>query len=228
MTEQNAEISHGKSLAERQRSVQNRVDQTRNWLTDLRRQAQEGQLSWEQYDHLVARAMVARERYADLLRKRSLIDRLTQVPNRRWLELETQREMEKTRRSGQPLGLLIIDVDHFKGINDGYGHPQGDRVLQEIARNLQQGSRAEDFLARYGGEEFAVLVINSQPGKLQEIAERLRLQIEESKIEGIPPLTISLGGTSFKKGEKIKDFFARADEALYQSKESGRNRVTIS
>ncbi|MCL4382620.1 MAG: GGDEF domain-containing protein [Patescibacteria group bacterium] len=228
MTEQNAEISHGKSIPERQKHIKDRIDQTKKWLVGLRQQTQEGQLSWEQYDHLIARAMVARERYADLSRRHSLIDRLTQIPNRRWLDLEIQRETEEAKRSGQPLGLLIIDIDHFKRINDLHGHPKGDQVLQETARTLQQYSRAEDFLARYGGEEFAVLVINSQPEKLSEIAERLRLQIERLQIEGISPLTISLGGTSFKKGEQIKDFFARADNALYQSKERGRNKVTIS
>jgi len=126
------------------------------------------------------------------------------------------------------LGVLLVDIDDFKKkINDRYGHPVGDKVLRAVAQTIQANTRAEDFCARYGGEEFAVMVIDPKEETFKEIAERLRKAVEELKIEGLPPITISIGGTSYQRGEEPKDFVGRADRALYVSKNEGRNRVTI-
>jgi len=123
--------------------------------------------------------------------------------------------------------LLLIDIDHFKALNDAHGHQAGDDVLRELAVTLQQHSRVFDTVARYGGEEFAVIVPSAALPECQEIAERLRLEIERLPLA--TPITASIGLAMYPSNADGMDALVRAaDEALYESKKDGRNRVTCS
>ena len=149
------------------------------------------------------------------------VDGLTGVYNRHQLRerLESIKSHPKTS-----LHLVMIDVDHFKSVNDELGHLVGDQVLIEVARRLQAALRPDDFLARYGGEEFCVLLTGVDNPMAEQIAERLRLLISKDSMEG-RDITVSLGIAKWDKTEPLSQLLERADKALYQAKESGRNRV---
>jgi diguanylate cyclase (GGDEF)-like protein len=163
------------------------------------------------------------------------IDELTRVGNRRYFEHQWSREVTRAVRSARPLSLLICDIDHFKAINDQYGHPTGDAVLSEFGERLTQGLRlGEDWVARIGGEEFAIVLPETGQFQARAIAERLRERISESVFLNSSlslPVTASFGFCSLHPAAletpALKDslLFA-ADAALYDSKRSGRNRVT--
>ena len=158
-------------------------------------------------------------------------DPLTKVLNRRALTDRLVAEMERVRRYDSALSLLLIDLDHFKAINDTYGHLAGDDVLAEVAICLQRGVRAVDVVARYGGEEFVVVLPETGPAGASSFAERLRELIESQTFlqhRGVPlRLTTSIGVASFPGFgvESVDDLFATADQALYRAKAEGRNRV---
>jgi two-component system, cell cycle response regulator len=158
-------------------------------------------------------------------------DPLTKVLNRRALTDRLAAEMERVRRYDSMLSVLLIDLDHFKSINDTYGHLAGDAVLSEVAAVLQRGIRAVDVVARYGGEEFVVLLPETGPAGASSFAERLRELIEshaflEARVEPLR-LTTSIGVASFPGFgvESVDDLFAASDQALYRAKAEGRNRV---
>lgn len=161
---------------------------------------------------------------------RSLRDALTGIANRAAYDERLHLEFKRWKRFGTPLCIIVADVDHFKKINDSYGHSAGDKTLQVIAKTLQQSIRQTDFIARYGGEEFVILMPNSS---LQQIAEPLNLLRE--KIKKIPfkfrnksvPITISFGATELLPGDTPRQAFDRADEALYQAKKDGRDRISL-
>lgn len=229
MEEETHEVHRKLTPGQRKQRTLERVKKVEERIAEFRKQVERGEISWEEFDSRVARSMVARERHADLLRRRSFKDRLTGLPNRRLFDLVLQREIEEAKRLEKPLGILIFDIDNFKKeVNDKYGHPVGDEVLRFIAKITQAHTRKEDLLTRYGGEEFAVLVIAPKEDTLEEIADRLRGAVEETSIEGLPKVTISVGGAYYKPGEDLKSVIEKADKALYNSKEEGRNRVTIS
>ena len=157
-------------------------------------------------------------------------DPLTQVLNRRALTVRLASEMERARRYDSVITLLMVDVDHFKHINDSLGHLAGDDVLREIAALLQESIRSVDVVARYGGEEFVVVLPETgNPGAVI-FAERLRDRIGDTVFgpaSGGVKLTASIGVASYPSGdtETVDDLFARADKALYRAKAAGRNRV---
>ncbi len=138
--------------------------------------------------------------------------------------------MSRARRSGQILGCIILDVDHFKSINDRYGHLAGDEVLKDLGSLLEQAVRTYDVVGRYGGEEFVVLLPNTPMDEMNILAERIRSTVEHnihvgSDLEKIP-VTISLGITVLQASDTTTDdLVKRADAALYKAKENGRNRV---
>jgi len=126
----------------------------------------------------------------------------------------------------------MIDLDHFKQVNDGYGHIIGDQVLITLAKRLQDHIRTPDFLARYGGEEFVILMPETQIKSAQNVAERLRQQVYENSIQtdiGQVPLTISIGAAALdiEVDPNIDKLFDRGDQALYAAKQAGRNKVII-
>lgn len=157
----------------------------------------------------------------------AMTDSLTQVPNRRALMDYARRAL--ARRSGFPLALMMIDVDHFKNINDTDGHPVGDMVLCEIARLLSARLRGYDFLGRYGGEEFCVIAPETDAKGALTLAEDLRAAIDSApiSIEGVKfPVSISIGISLCPSKDKVKleELLTEADAALYSAKQSGRNR----
>lgn len=159
-------------------------------------------------------------------------DGLTNLFNRRYFDTHIEQMVEKANRTSHIISLLILDMDHFKLINDTYGHQAGDRVLKLLALILKASVRAGDLTARYGGEEFAILLSGASGKQAMQIAETIRKRVEKYNFD-IPgkksPLhkTLSIGVAEYKKGESIEYFTDRADKALYQSKNTGRNKVTI-
>lgn len=167
------------------------------------------------------------------LRELSTTDSLTGLKNRRYFNEVFYREYNRAIRDKTPLSCLIMDIDHFKKINDSYGHLLGDECLKEVAQIIQdQLLRENDFLSRYGGEEFCVLLTNTPADGAFQVAENIRLCVEKLQVvKGgmIIPITISIGvATEIPVHKKYAEtLLNRADEALYQSKSLGRNRVTL-
>lgn len=160
----------------------------------------------------------------------SMRDALTGIGNRMAMENSFSREIKLSRRHKQPLALLLIDVDHFKKINDTVGHRNGDRTLQQIVNSLQQTLRETDQVFRYGGEEFVALLHNTTQEEAKLIAERIRVNVAMSPISLVDQnvfATVSIGAATLVKKDDSDSFFERADAALYQAKNSGRNRVVL-
>jgi diguanylate cyclase (GGDEF)-like protein len=159
--------------------------------------------------------------------ERALRDPLTGALNRAALEEALQREVEVARRQGTPLGVLFVDIDHFKQVNDTYGHGFGDDVLRAVAHAVSDTIRRSDALYRYGGEEFVVIASHTQPIGGQQLGERIRSNVAAIGTVGGRELqvTVSVGVAGLRAGETGDALLRRADAALYRAKESGRNRV---
>ncbi len=160
------------------------------------------------------------------IRTLSLTDQLTGVGNRRRLEQALEEEISRVGRSGAKLSVLMADLDHFKRVNDTYGHGAGDKVLETFGDILRGNTRPTDVLGRYGGEEFVVLLPNTAREQAVISAERLRMMLASTLIAPLAePITVSIGAVEFVPGESSDAFLHRVDEALYEAKHSGRNRV---
>jgi len=160
----------------------------------------------------------------------SQTDPLTGLYNRRYLMYALEREMERTRRTGLPTSLILIDLDHFKRINDTYGHQTGDLVLQEISRSFLGAIRKLDVVCRYGGEEFAILLPGTRLPHAVRLAERLQAMLETTIIQndGLSlSVTASFGVDSFSAKEKtsVSAFVKKTDHLLLKAKRQGRNNV---
>ncbi|SDW04167.1 GGDEF domain-containing protein [Pseudomonas sp. NFACC08-1] len=174
-------------------------------------------------------AQVVRENLEEQ-RQKALIDPLTGLPNRAAWSERLEHEVAQWQQHGNSLLLAMLDLDHFKRINDNYGHLAGDRVLKLIASVLRKRLRSGDFIARFGGEEFVLLVPNTSLAAGAKLAEALRLAIEGCPFhfKGEPvTVTVSIGLTAFKPGEHSDLVLKRADQALYRAKSSGRNHVEL-
>jgi len=157
-------------------------------------------------------------------------DPLTGAPNRLAYEKRIAEEYARWQRYHNPLSMLICDVDHFKQVNDTYGHKAGDRALMAIVKTVQQYLRESDFLARIGGEEFVILLPETSLADAQIAADKLRRSIEVSEFayQGQPvPITISAGLADFRQGDTVDAVCQRADKALYRAKNQGRNRIVV-
>jgi diguanylate cyclase (GGDEF)-like protein/PAS domain S-box-containing protein len=164
------------------------------------------------------------------LEKLAFLDKLTQLPNRHYIEFELEGRLAEMGRYGLSFGLLIMDIDHFKGFNDTYGHDVGDTVLKTVANTLMTNARPYDLFGRWGGEEFIGIIRDVDLPALSGIGERVRILVEKSHVqtaESILSVTISLGGTMAIAGDSIESLIKRADNLLYESKQKGRNRLTI-
>ncbi len=167
------------------------------------------------------------------LQRLSILDELTGIANRRFFNILITQEWGRAIRSEEPLSLLVIDIDHFKDYNDHYGHPQGDRCLQQVAATLNAlARRPGDCVARYGGEEFIVLLANTGLAGATTVAETLRESIEALHLEHArspvhPWVTISIGVASTipRRGRSFDELLSAADQGVYQAKRAGRNCV---
>jgi diguanylate cyclase (GGDEF)-like protein len=161
------------------------------------------------------------------IRELMLTDPLTGLGNRRHLDESLQIEISRAHRYGNGLCVVMTDLDHFKKINDTYGHNVGDKVLQAFAKTLQQATRTTDFVARFGGEEFILVLPETTLQGAMQLAERIRATVEETNIPGIQhTITASFGITAMSPRDCMEEILLRADRALYCSKENGRNRIT--
>ena len=154
-------------------------------------------------------------------------DTLTGAENRRALEAEVEIAIAGFRRDGRPVTLALLDLDHFKSVNDRFGHDAGDRVLQDFARITQASVRRTDRLFRYGGEEFILLMPGTDELGLELAMSHLRAQLREGLRVQDVPVTVSIGGAVLRVGETRETWVGRADSALYRAKEGGRNRLEI-
>lgn len=174
------------------------------------------------------RASLRTKYLVDLLARKAMIDGLTGLWNRSYFEARLVSELSLARRAQQPLACLMLDLDHFKNINDRHGHPFGDEVLRSIGQLLSETCRSEDVVCRYGGEEFVILAPNTSAGAAAELAERVRGAID-SRSWGARGqqvrLTCSVGVADLQPG--TPSVVELADAALYQAKHAGRNRVVI-
>ncbi len=164
------------------------------------------------------------------LHEASQSDELTGLRNRRFLMSRFTEEYERARRYGTALGFLIMDLDHFKRVNDTHGHPFGDLVLKSVGGTILGAMREYDIAARYGGEEFAVLVPETKRHDLVALAERIREQIELQEMsdgETAVRVTVSIGVTSLNENDTPETLIKRADDALYKAKHEGRNRTVL-
>jgi diguanylate cyclase (GGDEF)-like protein len=157
-------------------------------------------------------------------------DELTRALNRRALIAALERERSRAERSGTPFCIAMIDLDHFKVVNDTFGHAAGDAVLRAVADTVHETMRATDVFGRYGGEEFLLILVGTPPQTALEAVERVRLAVAARDWRAIVPdarVTMSAGIAGFRKGETVEQLLHRADLALYQAKHTGRNRTVV-
>ena len=176
------------------------------------------------------RNKLANEIRLKYLEQLAMLDRLTNLANRHYLERELDVSFEAKKRYGSLFGILFMDIDNFKQVNDLYGHDVGDRVLQFVAGTISANSRPFDLYGRWGGEEFVGIVRNIAPDDLCNLGQRLRSLVGESFIllEDIPlRVTISVGATMVTDSDSVTTLVRRADELMYQSKVAGKNCVTV-
>ena len=216
-----------------------------NWRGELINRRKSGREYWEQMaisplrdefgaiSHFIAvrEDVTERKCQEEDLRRQASIDPLTGVGNRRHLMERAGREWQRATRFGQPLALLMLDIDRFKRINDVHGHATGDRAICLVAKTCVEAVREIDIVGRYGGEEFVLLLPGTGLEGAREVAERLRARIAALAIEldeeGAPPLvlTASIGFAALGPDDTLEDLFASADAALYRAKGAGRNRA---
>lgn len=167
------------------------------------------------------------ERKSLALERLSITDALTGLPNRRALDEALSQELERAQRYRQPMTVVILDVDHFKQVNDGHGHAVGDLVLQRFASLMEAQVRANDLLGRWGGEEFLLLCPCTGVEGGLALAEKLRATLAAHPFEGLGARTASFGVAALCEGDSLQTLLSRADAALYEAKRRGRNRVEL-
>lgn len=171
-------------------------------------------------------------RLRENLRKSSIVDVLTGLYNRRYLDETFQREIARSQRAKESIGIIMLDVDHFKNFNDTYGHEAGDHVLHEVGLTLKQACRASDLACRYGGEEFVLLLLNADLKSTMERTAMIREELKKKHLmyggQSLPAVNVSMGVSMYPQhGSKPEELIRSADEALYKAKRDGRDRVEI-
>jgi len=167
------------------------------------------------------------EKEINELMKKAIYDELTQIYNRRYFQSVLKNELEKVKRYNIDSCLLFFDIDFFKKINDNYGHDIGDLVLKNLSSLVKNSIRTTDQFFRIGGEEFAIILTNTTLKDATQVAEKIRIITKNYTFEKVGKITISIGVTKIKKTDTEELLYKRADEALYQSKKTGRNKVTV-
>src|SRR5437868_15342353 len=167
--------------------------------------------------------------YVERVRQLAYIDGLTGIFNRRFFELRISEEFERSRRFQNGMAVIMVDIDHFKRLNDEFGHLLGDEVLRQVSSIFHQQLRKIDVVCRYGGEEFAILLSQTNLQHAVAVAEKLRRLVETWQFPGVPrPVTISAGAATYPDhGTTRDDLVKAADAGLYAAKQAGRNRVFL-
>ncbi|MFY0730107.1 sensor domain-containing diguanylate cyclase [Pseudomonas sp. NFX15] len=170
------------------------------------------------------------KRYQDNIQAQAILDSLTELPNRRGFDLLAAQAMHEARREPKPLTALLLDLDHFKALNDTYGHLAGDQVLIGFARDLQSCLRDADIVCRWGGEEFIVLLKDTDGKTGLMIAEKIRQHVEQQRYAyngQVLQVSVSIGLTTLQPDDTLHSLLSRADHAMYRAKQSGRNRTCV-
>lgn len=167
------------------------------------------------------------KRFETLLKQEASTDHLTGLHNRQHFDAQMERALAHHKRYGSQTALVIADLDHFKHVNDTYGHDVGDRVLVELSERVAKALREPDFLARWGGEEFTAILADTDPAGAARVAERLRQCIASEPFADVGRLTMSFGITNFQSADTPDTLLKRVDNALYEAKRVGRNRVVV-
>lgn len=175
--------------------------------------------------------VTALQRELDAVRRESMIDPLTRIPNRKAFDHDIAAAVDRAERDGEPLSLILLDIDHFKLFNDNYGHQTGDQVLRLVALTLKSSVKVDDTAARYGGEEFAVILPGTTLKQAHDLAERLRKAVQSRELlkrstnEKLGRVTASFGVAAYMAGDNVVSLVERADRCLYAAKHKGRNAV---
>ncbi len=175
----------------------------------------------------VLSSSVQRKRADDEIYLLATTDSLTAIANRREFSTLLEKELERANRYGTPLSILMYDIDFFKRVNDTYGHDVGDSVLKELTALVKKHIRTVDIVARWGGEEFMIMMPQSDGTAAVDAAEKLRNEVAQHLFTHVGTMTVSFGVTSFAPDDNSTTLLKRVDDALYQAKENGRNRVEI-
>ncbi|HUB95214.1 MAG TPA: GGDEF domain-containing protein [Stellaceae bacterium] len=195
-------------VAERNRQLEERLGRTADEVNELRQNLESVQ-------------------------REALTDALTGIPNRKSFELRLREAAREAMEHGEPLSLLIGDIDHFKHFNDTYGHQIGDQVLRLVAKTLTDSVKGRDTPARYGGEEFAIILPQTRLAEAAVVADQVRVGLSRRKLVGrdrrgeYGSVTLSFGAAQYRAGETLSTLIERADAALYRAKRQGRNRVEV-
>jgi diguanylate cyclase len=234
--ELSVEVEGSTDLGALKISVGTRLDAITTKVDEFRELEQRRYTQYQQRaDQMGARLTQLEQQAHDLRRtldderQRARVDGLTGIANRAAFDERFSQELARCARSGGTVSVLLWDLDHFKAINDRFGHRVGDGVLREVARCLVRALRVEDFVARIGGEEFASLLVGASVEQAMKRAEELRAAVAALKlhVHGTPiQVTISCGATEMRVDDTAESLFDRADAALYRAKEAGRNLCT--
>jgi len=171
--------------------------------------------------------VTSRIKMEEKLKKLATIDSLTQIYNRYEIDNAIKMQIARYRRYKETFCLLMFDIDHFKSVNDTYGHVAGDRVLKALSRLVSNHIRTTDIFGRWGGEEFMILLENTKKEEAFVIAEKLRKIVEATLIEGKYAITISMGVAEYEEAESREELVKKVDKALYRAKEKGRNQIVV-
>ena len=165
------------------------------------------------------------------VKREAMTDVLTDIGNRKYFDIKLRELADKAMTEGEPVSLLLFDVDNFKDFNDSHGHQLGDQVLRLVARTLKESVKGRDVVARYGGAEFAVVLSGAGLEDAMKVGDGIRALVAKRRIirkstgEQIAAITISAGVARYRSGEPLSELIARSDAALYRAKDAGRNRV---
>lgn len=194
-------------------------------LRDQNEQLRLAQESLEQANHTLEQKVKQR---TESLQHLANTDQLTQVKNRRAILESLETEYKRIERHPRNLSLLMLDIDHFKVVNDTYGHLEGDTILVNVAKIITETCRQTDVVGRYGGEEFLIMLPETSLQDARELAERIRIAITGCETKSDTPLTCSIGVSTLKHGKTILDLIKNSDDRVYKAKELGRNQVVYS
>jgi diguanylate cyclase (GGDEF)-like protein/PAS domain S-box-containing protein len=176
----------------------------------------------------VVRDITTRKQTEEELEILATTDKLTGAYNRTKFKEIIEREIARVKRFNTKLSMIIFDIDHFKEVNDKYGHNFGDHVLKTLAHIVQDNIRRVDYFVRWGGEEFMIISSDTDIKKAHALAERIRIIIERKQFKNKRKVTVSFGVTEFKRSDTENSFIKRADDTMYRAKRKGRNRVEVS